>query len=108
MIEPKPRQQIVDAKTSGRKRRAREVETTEYLAMVLRMIRAAGRWVAEADEVELSELENLRGELDQIIVSVVDKWRAQGRSWATIGDALGLSRQGAQQRFARRTTGGTP
>lgn len=77
------------------------VETPEFLAMVRRMLRAAGRRVAEADEVELAELVRLRDEVDQVIAVAVEGWRAQGRSWATIGNALQLSKQGAQQRYGR-------
>lgn len=69
--------------------------------MVRRMLRAAGRRVAEADEVELAELVAIRDEFDEVIQGAVDKWRAQGRSWATIGNALQLSKQGAQQRYGR-------
>ena len=77
------------------------VETGEFLAMVRRMLRAAGRRVAEADEVELADLATLRTEIETVIASAVDTWRKQGRSWATIGDALGISKQGAQQRYGK-------
>lgn len=77
------------------------VETPEFLAMVGRMLRAAGRRVAEGDEFELSELAALRDEVEGVISAAVDAWRSQGRSWATIGDALGISKQGAQQRYGR-------
>lgn len=77
------------------------VETGEFLAMVRRMLRAAGRRVAEADEVELSDLAALRSDVDEVIATAVASWRSQGRSWATIGEALGISKQGAQQRYGR-------
>lgn len=78
------------------------VETPEFLAMVRRMLRAAGRRVAEADEVELADLAGLRDEVDNVIAQAVAGWRADGRSWGTIGAALGLTRQGAQQRYGKR------
>lgn len=40
-------------------------------------------------------------ELEQQIDAAVDGARAQGVSWAAIGEAAGLTRQGAQQRWAR-------
>lgn len=78
------------------------VETPEFLAMVRRMLRAAGRRVAVADEVELADLAALRDEVEQVIATAVAGWREQGRSWATIGAALGMTKQGAQQRYSRK------
>ncbi|MGE4403772.1 MAG: hypothetical protein AB7F61_19180 [Desulfobulbus sp.] len=75
------------------------VETAEWLKMLSRMIRAAGRRVANADEHELAELVRLRNEFDGAIKAAIDGQRASGRSWAHIGKALGLSRQGAFQRY---------
>lgn len=40
-------------------------------------------------------------ELDNII-----KMRALGHSWAKVGNALGMSRQGAQQIYSRAVKGG--
>lgn len=77
------------------------VETVEYLGMVRRMIRAAGRRVGEADEVELRMLDELRADLDAAVRAAVDGQRDLGRSWAHVGGALGITRQSAQQRFGR-------
>ncbi|MDR2548740.1 MAG: hypothetical protein LBD10_00810 [Desulfobulbus sp.] len=78
----------------------RKVETLEWLKMLSRMIRAAGRRVADADEHELSQLAQLRDDLESAIKVAIQGQRAAGRSWAHIGLALGLSRQGAFQRYA--------
>lgn len=75
------------------------VETAEYLGMVRRVLRAAARRVGEADEFELAELAALRTDLDQAIAQAVAGQRSGGRSWAGIGDALGITRQAAQQRY---------
>jgi len=75
------------------------VETAEWLKMLSRMIRAAGRRVAEADEHELAELVRLRNEFDKAIQAAIAGQRLSGRSWAHIGNALGLTRQGAFQRY---------
>ncbi|MCL2790868.1 MAG: hypothetical protein FWD79_09530 [Desulfobulbus sp.] len=77
----------------------RKVETSEWLKMLSRMIRAAGRRVADCDEHELAQLVRLRAELDDAINSAIQGQRSSGRSWAHIGLALGLSRQGAFRRY---------
>jgi hypothetical protein len=79
------------------------VETLPFLDAVRRMIRAAGRRVGDADEFELAELVALREDLDAAIEAAVIGQRtgAASRSWAQIGDALGISRQAAQQRYGR-------
>ncbi|ALX66335.1 hypothetical protein [Microbacterium sp. XT11] len=76
------------------------VETMSYLAMLRRMIRAAGRRVAEADEFELAELLALRAELDAAIAASVKGQHDNGRSWAEIGAAAGMSKQAAAKRWA--------
>jgi len=77
----------------------RQIETSEWLKMLSRMIRAAGRRVAEADEHELAQLVALRDRLEESIKFAIQGQRSCGRSWAHIGQALGLSRQGAFQRY---------
>lgn len=75
------------------------VETTEYLSMLRRMIRAAGKRVGDADEIELAQLVGLRAELDAAIQVAVDGQRSIGRSWATIALGLNMTRQGAWQQY---------
>lgn len=79
------------------------VETVEFLGMVRRMLRAASRRVAEADEFELAELVSLREDLEEAIATAISGQRESGgRSWASIAEALGISKQGAQQRYGRK------
>jgi hypothetical protein len=76
------------------------IETEAFLAGPLpRMIRAAGRRVADADEVELGMLIAMRDEVDAAIQHAVDGQRARGVSWARIGEATGITRQSAQERW---------
>ncbi|MGD9950748.1 MAG: hypothetical protein AB7U29_20090 [Desulfobulbus sp.] len=75
------------------------VETAEWLKRLSRMLRAAGRRVGDADEHELAQLVRLRSEFDKAIKTAVEGQRSSGRSWAHIGKALGLSRQGAFKRY---------
>jgi hypothetical protein len=83
-------------------RRGRQVETTEYLAMVRRLLRAAAKRVGDADEIELADLVELRTDLEAAITEAVtvqrDRW---GRSWTEIGRGLGTTKQAAQQRYGK-------
>lgn len=83
-------------------RRKVERETSDYLGMVRRVIRSAGRRVAEGDEVDLAELLKLRESVEEAIADAVRGQREQyGRSWAYIALGLGTTRQNAQQRYGR-------
>lgn len=84
--------------------RRREVETAEWLQMVSRMIRAAGRRVGDADEHELARLLALRDELDDAIGVAVAGQRRGGRSWAHIGRAAGIPREAAFRKWRRFET----
>lgn len=83
------------------RRKRVERETTEYLAMVSRLIRRAGQRVADADEFELYELVALRAVLEDAIREGV-RGQQKRRSWAHIGAALGISRQSAQERYGEK------
>jgi hypothetical protein len=76
------------------------VETSEYLKAAKRFIRAAGRRVAEADEIELGELLKLQDTLDEAVQTAVDGMKER-HSWAYIATATGYSRQAAYQRWGR-------
>lgn len=87
----------------GRRTR-RERETSEWLTMLRRMIAAAGRRVADADEVELGMLLGLHHDLENAIAEAVSGQRARGRSWAYIASAMGITRQAAQQRWGEKAS----
>jgi uncharacterized protein with PIN domain len=85
------------------RRRRRYVDTSEFGAMVARMIRAYGRRVAGADIEDLRDLMVLRATLDEVIASTVKALRSEQEfSWAAIGEAMGTTRQAAQQRYGRQ------
>jgi hypothetical protein len=68
--------------------------------MVARMIRAYGRRVADADIEDLRDLAVMRDTLDQVIADTVAHMRGhQEFSWSAIGEAMGTTRQAAQQRY---------
>lgn len=78
----------------------RERETTEYAGMVRRIIRAHGRRVADADEIDLAELVAIRDTLEEAIATAVRGQRENhGRSWADVARGLGTTRQAAQMRY---------
>lgn len=77
------------------------VETLPFLSAVRRMIRAAGKRVADADEFELAELIELRREVEDAIQTAIDGQLATGRSWADIATATGTSKQAAHKRYGR-------
>ena len=82
----------------------RAVETSSYIAFAGRIIRRAGERVASADDWELGELLSLRSEVETAITRAVAGLRAQGHSWQYVGDALGITKQAAQQRYGERAT----
>ena len=82
----------------------RERENGEYLAMLLRMLRAYGERVADADDWDLAEMLVLRDAVEDAIAAAVTGQRERyGRSWAWIASGLGTTRQAAFQRYGRKT-----
>jgi hypothetical protein len=82
-------------------RSERIIETPEYAAGVVRLIRRMG---ARADG-DLDALGWLAGAVDHAraaLALAVDGCRARGYSDAEIGQALGISRQAAWKRFPRQ------
>lgn len=69
------------------------------IGAVRRMLKAAGEHVGAADEFELAELAAIRDEVDEVIRKAVAQQRRQGKTWQQIGDALGVKRQSAQERY---------
>lgn len=84
------------------RRRSRPVEAREFGQMLARMIRAYGRRVQDADVEDLRDMVAMRDQLDDVIRDTVTHMRAQHDfSWARIGEAVGTTRQAAQQRYGR-------
>lgn len=79
------------------------VETMDYIEFAQRIIRAAGKRVAEADEWELAELVGLETNLREALQAAVDGQRARGKSWEGIAVGLGVTRSAAYQRFGPRS-----
>jgi hypothetical protein len=77
------------------------VETSDYLAMLRRMVQAAGKRIAKADVEDLVALAQIQGDLDDALQTAVDGLRADGYTWETIGAAFGFTKQAAIKRWAR-------
>ena len=61
---------------------------------------AAERIAIRGDDFALQQLVTLRSDIDNVLIpDAVDTRRRKGATWAEIGEDLGLTRQGAQQRF---------
>ena len=81
------------------KRRSRVVENDEYAAFLRRVIRAYSRRVAAGDIEAISTMANLADDFDEAIRQAIAGLREYGYSWADIALRLGITRQGAQQRW---------
>ena len=87
------------------RRAGRYVEAIDFLAMVRRIVRAAGARVGQADVDELRALVAIRADLDSAIVEAVRGLRTSGTTWAEIGAELGITRQAALMYFNPRLEG---
>jgi hypothetical protein len=88
------RQEAVDIK-----RRYRIVENDEYAAFLRRVIRAYSRRVAAGDVEAIAAMNRLTVDLEEATRQAITGLRRFGYSWADIAMRLGITRQGAQQRW---------
>ena len=81
------------------KRRYRVVENDEYAAFLRRVIAAYSRRVAAGDIEAITTMARLAGHLEDATRPAITGLRESGYSWADIALRLGITRQGAQQRW---------
>lgn len=81
------------------KRRRRHVENDNYAAFLRRVIRAYSRRVAAGDIDAITNMAAMSEEIDAAIRQAIVGLRRSGYSWADIAARLGITRQGAQQRW---------
>lgn len=76
-------------------------EATTARAAALDMLIGFAEGVANADDIldMIGSVRLVELAANQARQAIVDEARAEGRSWSEIGDALGTTRQAAQQRF---------
>jgi hypothetical protein len=77
----------------------RRHESPELKGASARMMRALAKRAGEGDVEALEALDLLRADLDAYTHAAVGGLRHNGYSWSAIAAVLGISRQGAQQRF---------
>ena len=70
--------------------------------MTARMIRAAGRRAGGYDPDQLPRLSHLHAEVEAAMVAAVAGMREQGVTWASIGNALGITKQAALMFYGPR------
>lgn len=66
-------------------------DTTPYFRMLGRMLAAAGRKVGRTDPADLAQLAALRDDLEAAMVTAIAGQRADGITWASIGEAMGVT-----------------
>ena len=97
---------ITTSPRSARRSAARRepVENDAYMAFAARIIRAAGRRIADGDVEDLPHLLQLQVELDEALQAAVDGLHDRlGFSWADIASRIGTSRQNVYKRWGRKT-----
>lgn len=82
------------------------IETPAFAAMLRRMLRAYGRRVADADDVDLAEMVEMRAQLEEVIAAAVAGQIARGSSWSEIARGLGTTKQAAHKRYGRASVAG--
>jgi hypothetical protein len=82
------------------KRRRQVVENDEYAAFVRRVLAAYSRRVAAGDIEAIADMANIARDIDTALRHAIAGLRAYGYSWADIAARLGVTRQGAQQRWS--------
>ena len=75
------------------------VENDEYVAFLRRVIRAYSRRVGCGDIEAITEMVRLAADLEDATCAAIARLRQFGYSWADIALRLGITRQGAQQRW---------
>ncbi len=95
------------AATATKPKRYRE--TSDFAAMMSRMVKAFGRRVASGDIASLALMAETRAELDAAIDATVARlYLEHDYSWTEIGRDLGITRQAARQKYAHLVVGQRP
>lgn len=89
-----------DRRRELRERRRHDLETMDYARFARRVVQRYGERLAEADYPDLADALEVLEDLEQA-VAVGVRAQADRGSWATVALGLGITRQGAWQRFGR-------
>ena len=80
------------------------MENDEYAAFLRRVINAYSRRVASGDIEAITTMARLADHLEDATRQAITGLRESGYSWADIAMRLGITRQGAQQRWGDTLT----
>ena len=83
------------------KRRYRIVENDAYAAFLRRVIAAYSRRIGDGDIEAIGSMTRLADDLEDATRAAITALRGSGYSWADIALRLGITRQGAQQRWGQ-------
>lgn len=72
----------------------------DVLGAVQRFLRALATRTGDADEFELAELVGLRDSLEDAVVVAIAMQLRRGKSWASIGEGLGMTKGNAHRKYA--------
>ena len=75
-------------------------DNTDFFRMLERMLRAGARRAGNSDEYDLKHFVSLKDKLNEEIKNAVKQQLDNGKSWKDIGDAIGISRQGAFKKYS--------
>lgn len=76
-----------------------EIETPAYVEFVRRTLARLATRAGAEDEIELGLLIRLERFIQECIAQAVARQRARGISWSRIGQATGITKQTAQERW---------
>lgn len=100
-LPPRRRRFCSDPCRVRQQKAERTIEDADYAAGVKRLVRAQSRR-AGADLVMFAMFAESVDYARARLQDAADQLIAQGYSWGDIGRVLGITRQGARQRFARQ------
>lgn len=100
-LPPRRRRFCSDPCRARQQKAERVIEDADYAAGVKRLVRAQGKR-AGADLVMFAMFAESVDYARARLQDAADQLIAQGYSWGDIGRVLGITRQGARQRFARQ------
>jgi len=108
MTSPALTNRFTDNKPFTPKRRPRVIENDEYAAFIRRVIRAYSRRVAAGDIEAITDMAAIAADFEDAIRQAITGLRHHGYSWTDIAARLGITRQGARQRWGIDKPGGNP
>lgn len=83
-------------------------ENDEFAAMATRIMNALIRRAASGDPEDLLLLRQVIDHTEAGLAIAVSGLRSQGHSWSEVGDALGMTKQSAWERFGKSVPSGDP